>query len=86
MIRAQSIDNTGFSITLADGRVFSKTKQEIQTIVGQQSGNAAARKAATIAIIKAELATFLGDSMDVNEITFDFAADGTPNLLERKKP
>lgn len=79
-IIGQNISQTSFSITLSDGRVFTKTKQDIQTLAGQQTGNAAARKTATINALKAELQTFLGDEYDANQFIIDFLADGTPSV------
>jgi hypothetical protein len=73
-VRSQEVTNQSITITASDGRTFSVTKAEIQAFLATQGGNAAARKAATIAWVKANIQTALGvEQCPVALTTFDFS-------------
>jgi len=72
-IRAQNISKDGISITFINGTEYARTRAEILTLYGQQTGNAAARKAATILAIKNQIVAAIGvEWLSVDRIDFDF--------------
>ena len=73
----------GFHITASNGLPWTVTKADIQAIYQAQSGNAAAKKAATIAAIKSQAQAALGASMlDTTAVTVDInTATGDPVTL-----
>ena len=88
-IRSQVVTNTGFTIVASDGREFSVTKAEIQAFAATQGGNAAARKAAAIAWVLANMQTALGpEQVPASLVTFDYnATDALATLrLEMVSP
>jgi hypothetical protein len=73
-LRSAEVTNQSISLVASDGRTFSVTKAEIQAFLATQGGNAAARKAATITWVKANIQTALGaEQCPVGLTTFDFS-------------
>jgi hypothetical protein len=70
-------------IKLGDGREYLITRAQVQTLYGQQQGNAASRKAATILAIKNQIAAAFGvETVDVNLLLLDFdTADTSKDML-----
>jgi hypothetical protein len=74
-IRSQEVTNNSLTIVASDGRTFTVTKAEIQTFAAAQGGNAAARKAATIAWVLANMQTAIGaEQIPSALVTFDYDA------------
>jgi hypothetical protein len=74
-LRSAEVTNQSISLVASDGRTFSVTKAEIQAFLATQGGNAAARKAATIAWVLANIEAALGaEQVPSALITFDFDA------------
>ena len=72
-IRRQEVTKDLLYIQASDGREFTMTRAEVQAIWQAQTGNAAARKAATIAIVKAQIEAALGaEQVSASILIFDF--------------
>jgi hypothetical protein len=84
-ITSQVCTNQSLTIVASDGGTFTVTKAEIQAFLATQGGNAAARKAATIDWVKANIETTLGPKLvTASMITFNFDAlnDASQIVLE----
>jgi hypothetical protein len=78
-IRSQTLTRDGLSMTSSRGVTFTLSRAEILAHYNTESGNATARRLATIAWAKTQIVTALGNDMiDATEIDLDI--DGTQNL------
>ncbi len=81
----QTVSKDGIYIKATNGNVFQVTREEIKAHYATETGNAATRKANTIAWLKNQIVLALGSDMvsTVNINTnFDTTDDTQPLLLE----
>lgn len=75
-IKSQTVTKDGISITFVNDVVYNITRAQILALYQQQTGNAAARKAATITAIKQQMvdaATSIWLSVDRIDFRFNEA-------------
>jgi hypothetical protein len=73
--RSQIANKDGLEIVASDGTTYAITRAQVLAIYQAQTGNAASRKAATIAIIKQQMADAFGLSQfDPLTCDLDFSA------------
>lgn len=83
-LRSQEIGDTSVTLVAADGTTVTITKEQVQTFYQTTNGNAASRKAQTVAWIKSQLETGLGSDY-VSALLMNVDLDtvsGKINLLE----
>ena len=77
MITEQRITENRIYLRAQDGREFSKTKEEIASMIEKTS------RTETESALLDELGVFLGEGQDKREYTIKIAEDGTPLELSR---
>lgn len=82
-LRSADVTKDGISLVAANGKTFAATRQDILAFYQAQGGNPAARKAATVAWLKANIVAALGAEMVPEAlINFDFdTADANKQIL-----
>lgn len=82
-VREQRVSKDEIYIQASDGREYTITRAGVLAIYGTKTGNAAARKAATIADIKAQIVAALGEEqVDALLCDLDFSpTDSNASML-----